>query len=85
MASKRFEGFKREVGNLPNMITIGRVFMIPPVLWLAMQGDPFSDVMAMLLFLLAGMLDVVDGWLARRRNLVTFFGSSSIRWRTRSW
>ncbi|MCA9683780.1 MAG: CDP-diacylglycerol--glycerol-3-phosphate 3-phosphatidyltransferase [Myxococcales bacterium] len=73
-ARPRLEGFKREILNLPNLITIGRIFMIPPVLFLVDKADPFKGVLAMALFLSAGGLDLLDGWLARRRNLVTFFG-----------
>jgi CDP-diacylglycerol--glycerol-3-phosphate 3-phosphatidyltransferase len=70
----RLEGFKREILNVPNMITIGRILMIPPILMLVDKTDPFKGVLAMALFLIAGGLDVLDGWLARRRGLVTFFG-----------
>ena len=71
---RRFERFKREVMNVPNMITIGRVFLIPPVLLLIDKTDPFLCVYAMLIFMLASVLDLVDGWLARRSGLVTVFG-----------
>jgi len=71
---KRFDRFKREVMNVPNMITIGRVFLIPPVLLLIDKTDPFLCVYAMLIFMLASVLDLVDGWLARRSGLVTVFG-----------
>ena len=37
---KRYERFRREVLNLPNMITIGRLFLIPPVLMLIDKTDP---------------------------------------------
>lgn len=70
----RLEGFKREILNLPNMITIGRIFMIPPVLMLVDKADPFACFLAMALFLIAGGLDLLDGWLARRQGLETFFG-----------
>lgn len=71
---KRYDRFKREVMNVPNMITIGRVFLIPPVLLLIDKTDPFLCVYAMLIFMLASVLDLVDGWLARRSGLVTVFG-----------
>lgn len=71
---RRLEGFKREILNLPNLITIGRILMIPPVLLLVDRTDPFKGILAMALFLSAGGLDLLDGWLARRKNLVTFFG-----------
>ncbi|MFO7563354.1 MAG: CDP-diacylglycerol--glycerol-3-phosphate 3-phosphatidyltransferase [Enhygromyxa sp.] len=70
----RLEGFKREILNLPNLITLGRIFMIPPILMLIDKTDPFKGFLAMALFLIAGALDLLDGWLARRRGLETFFG-----------
>ena len=73
-AKNRLQALRREIGNLPNMITLGRLFLIPPCLLLTKAGDPLSSFLAMLLFLLAAFLDVLDGWLARRRGLVTFFG-----------
>lgn len=73
-AANRLQGLRREMLNLPNMITVGRLFLIPPVLLLMKQGDPFNSFLAMMLFLTAAFLDVLDGWLARRQGLVTFFG-----------
>jgi len=70
----KYDRFTKEVLNLPNMITIGRVFLIPPVLWLVHPHDPWRNFLAMLLFSAASALDLVDGWLARRRGLVTVFG-----------
>lgn len=71
---KKYERFRREVLNLPNMITIGRLFLIPPVLLLIDKTDPLRCVAAALLFMLASVLDLIDGWLARRSGLVTVFG-----------
>lgn len=72
--SSRLDRLRREIANLPNMITVGRLFLVPPVLLLADVHEPVNGFYAMLLFLLASFLDVLDGWLARRQNLVTFFG-----------
>lgn len=69
-----YEGFKREVLNLPNLITIGRLFLIPPVVVLIDPTDPVRNFAAAMLFATASLLDILDGWLARRRNLVTVFG-----------
>lgn len=71
---KRYERFRREVLNLPNMITIGRLFLIPPVLWWMDIVDPHLCVLSAMLFMLAAVLDIIDGWLARRAGLVTVFG-----------
>ncbi|MCA9689087.1 MAG: CDP-diacylglycerol--glycerol-3-phosphate 3-phosphatidyltransferase [Nannocystaceae bacterium] len=72
--TSRFDRLKREIWNLPNMITIGRVLLIPPVLLLIDKSDPYLCVLSMLLFMLASALDLADGWLARRQGLVTVFG-----------
>lgn len=69
-----YEAFKREILNLPNLITIGRIFLIPPVLWLIDPTDPVRNFMAALLFATASGLDILDGVLARRQGLVTVFG-----------
>lgn len=70
----RYDAFKREILNLPNLITIGRLFLIPPVLLFIDPTDPIRNFAAALLFALASGLDIVDGYLARRQNLVTVFG-----------
>jgi phosphatidylglycerophosphate synthase len=56
------------------MITIGRLFLIPPVLLWMDIADPSLCVMSSLVFMLAAVLDIIDGWLARRAGLVTVFG-----------
>ncbi|MCA9650776.1 MAG: CDP-diacylglycerol--glycerol-3-phosphate 3-phosphatidyltransferase [Myxococcales bacterium] len=70
----RYDSLKREILNLPNLITIGRLFLIPPVLLLIDPTDPIRNFIAALLFAAASGLDILDGWLARRNNLVTVFG-----------
>lgn len=70
----RYDAFKREILNLPNLITIGRLFLIPPVLVLIDPTDPINNFIAALLFASASGLDIVDGYLARRQNLITVFG-----------
>jgi CDP-diacylglycerol--glycerol-3-phosphate 3-phosphatidyltransferase len=69
-----YDAFTREILNLPNLITIGRVFLIPPVLWLIDPTDPVRNFIAAMLFAAASGLDIVDGALARRQGLVTVFG-----------
>ena len=65
---------KAEILAPPNLVTLGRVSLIVPVWWLLRPDSPVSSFVATGLFLLAAVLDAVDGWLARRMNLVTFFG-----------
>ncbi|MCC7274996.1 MAG: CDP-alcohol phosphatidyltransferase family protein [Alphaproteobacteria bacterium] len=48
---------------LANIITLGRLLSVPLVVWLILDG---SMLPAFILFLLAGVSDAVDGFLARR-------------------
>lgn len=62
--------------NLPNKLTILRMLMVP--LFIACffldRWIPWWNWLAAGVFFLADMTDVVDGYLARSRNLVTNFG-----------
>ena len=71
--------------NLPNKITVTRIFMIIVFLMLASVGkindvsrDSFAyacHFAAYWIGFLAGCTDFVDGWLARKWNMVTDFGA----------
>lgn len=64
----------QEFWNLPNMLTMGRILVIPLFVWFTYDGDPFYSVLAGCLFTLAAVTDVVDGFLARRWNMITVVG-----------
>jgi len=65
--------------NLPNYITLSRIFSVPIFLWL-LSGGVFSsrngekELVASALFILASMTDGLDGYLARKRGQVTTIG-----------
>lgn len=58
--------------SIPNLITIGRVIMIPIIFWLLVSGQTRG---AFFLFVLAGITDAVDGWLAKSWNMKTELGA----------
>lgn len=62
--------------NLPNKITIARVFLIPVFLLCLMidWGVVWMPYVAAAVFAIASLTDLVDGKLARKLNLVTNFG-----------
>jgi CDP-diacylglycerol--glycerol-3-phosphate 3-phosphatidyltransferase len=66
--------FRKEILNIPNMLTIGRVLIIPVVLYYLAQDTPRSSVIAMILFSAASITDAVDGWLARKWKIITRTG-----------
>lgn len=61
--------------NLPNKITIFRVFMIPVFLVLILVPSiPYNNILACVVFVVACLSDFLDGYLARKLKLVTNFG-----------
>ncbi|MBQ8814366.1 MAG: CDP-diacylglycerol--glycerol-3-phosphate 3-phosphatidyltransferase [Lachnospiraceae bacterium] len=62
--------------NLPNKLTILRVLMVPVfiVFMLTDLGGKFNNIIALVLFVTASLTDLLDGYLARKNNLVTNFG-----------
>jgi len=64
----------KELNTLPNILTLGRIVIIPFFIWLTYKADPLSSFLAAVLFTVAAITDVIDGVLARRMNLVTVLG-----------
>lgn len=61
--------------NLPNKITLTRIFMIPVFIVLFyLDVLPYHELIAGIVFILAAATDFLDGYLARSRNLVTNLG-----------
>jgi len=58
--------------NLPNLITIFRIFMVPLIVWLIISGQFLP---AFLIFVLAGLSDAVDGFIAKKFNQATELGA----------
>jgi cardiolipin synthase len=58
--------------TIPNFITIGRLFIVPLVIMMIVQG---SWDAAFLLFVVAGVSDAVDGFLARRFGMGSELGA----------
>lgn len=63
--------------NLPNKITVARVCLIPVFLAVYL-AQPFSHTiniwLALTIFVIAASTDALDGYLARKLNLVSNFG-----------
>lgn len=55
--------------SLPNLITIGRILLIPVICWLLATGNLQLRALALGLYAAAAVSDWVDGYLARRLKL----------------
>jgi len=60
--------------NLPNRLTIGRFFLTVLFVFCLSSTFPFSRTIGLVLFIVAGITDYMDGEIARRCSLVTDFG-----------
>ena len=62
--------------NLPNKLTVLRVIMVPffVLFMLTDLGGEAGKWIALVIFYLASLTDMLDGKIARARNLVTNFG-----------
>ena len=62
--------------NLPNKLTVFRVILIVPfvVFMLTDFAGKYSDLIALVIFIIASLTDMFDGKIARKYNLVTNFG-----------
>ena len=60
--------------NLPNVITVARICACPVIFFLAISPGVGARFAAFALFVVAGLSDVWDGWLARKHGLITDMG-----------
>ena len=60
--------------NLPNKLSIIRVALIPVIVVLLYQQSDACRIIAGALFIIASLTDFLDGYIARKYNLVTNFG-----------
>ena len=61
--------------NLSNLLTISRIAIIPIILVLIIFKNPITSWVAFILFVIAGITDFIDGYLARLRKEETDFGT----------
>lgn len=72
--AQRRRSLKEDAFNLPNLLTFGRIAVIPLVLWLIDRGSPTDCLWAAIVYALACITDLLDGYLARRMNVVSILG-----------
>ncbi len=60
--------------NLPNAITVSRLFLTAGFILFVTLESTWGHLTALILFIIAAISDFVDGWLARKMNLITPLG-----------
>lgn len=72
--STKLRPLRQEITDLPNVITLTRIAMIPLVLLWIDNYSPRLSALSCVVFLIAAASDALDGYLARRMGLVTVVG-----------
>ncbi len=67
------ENVKNEIWNLPNSLTLLRIFLVP--LLVVVLLTKYSDFLGLGIFLVAAVTDFFDGYFARRLNKTTRLGA----------
>lgn len=60
--------------NLPNKLTLLRIILIPVFVVFALMQAQWAQYVALAIYIIACITDMLDGKIARARNLVTNFG-----------
>lgn len=61
--------------NLPNLLSIFRILLVPPLVVVLLTRFQGKEWWGLGLFLLASVMDFLDGYLARRRKQITRLGT----------
>jgi CDP-diacylglycerol--glycerol-3-phosphate 3-phosphatidyltransferase len=62
------------IATLPNLLGLGRILATPVVMALLLLPGAGTDFAAAILFVVAALSDLLDGWIARARDQVTPLG-----------
>lgn len=60
--------------NLPNLLTMLRIALIPGVLFLLWEGTPKANFWAAILYIGTALTDLIDGYLARKWGQISVLG-----------
>ena len=61
--------------NLPNILTILRIILIPMIILLIVLDTNNTNFLALAGFIIASLSDYLDGYLARKYNFTSNFGT----------
>ena len=63
---------RSQVWTVPNLLSVARLLGVPLFLWLVL--GPEEDGLALLVLMVSGVTDFLDGWLARRLDQASKLG-----------
>jgi CDP-diacylglycerol---glycerol-3-phosphate 3-phosphatidyltransferase len=70
----RRRSLRDDAVNLPNLLTMLRIVLIPVALFFIVDGTPVGSFWAGMIYAVSAITDFLDGWLARRMGLTSVLG-----------
>lgn len=74
MTNDNTDNYQKKILTIPNMLSFLRLCLIPVMIWLYNYKQDYF--MTLLVLLLSGITDIVDGIIARKFNMVSDFGKA---------
>jgi CDP-diacylglycerol---glycerol-3-phosphate 3-phosphatidyltransferase len=71
---RSLRSLRKDFLNAPNAITLARIAMIPVFLWFTWRESRVDSFVAAMIYAVTGATDFLDGWIARKKGLVTVIG-----------
>lgn len=62
--------------HIPNLLTLMRLILVPVFPMVYFSASPSAMMMALGIFIIAGITDILDGYIARRYNLTSIIGTA---------
>lgn len=72
MVSKNISKYQDKIFTIPNLLSFFRICLIPLFVWLYFKHK--ESGIAAVVFIVSGITDVVDGFIARKFNMISDFG-----------
>ncbi len=69
------EKYSTEIWNLPNALTLSRIFLVPFLVVVLLTKFSGREYAGLAIFLVAAVTDFFDGYIARKRNQMTRLGA----------
>lgn len=74
MQDSKDSRYKNKILTIPNVLSFFRLCLIPIIVWLYISKEDYFCTLMVLL--LSGLTDVVDGIIARKCNMISDFGKA---------
>lgn len=74
MAIENTDRYKNKIITIPNILSFFRLCLVPVIVWLYCVEKDY--LLTAIVFIVSGLTDIVDGFIARKFNMISDFGKA---------